>query len=178
MSEGSRNVGFVVPISADPPVELVAERLRDGRIALGTRTRSRSGRWEAGELHLLDPAVQLDLAAWLTEAVEDGWLDTVRARREAPVQTAAELYGEGPGSLQQLALATLAEIPPPLLARAMILLANALGPHARARIVERLNATTDPSEEAELRRRLADENEAFAYAVAAAGLFDAISEEV
>ncbi len=168
---------FLAQISDEPPTVLAAERLRDGRVALGTRTRERDGRWEPGELHLLDADVQLDLAAWLASATEDGWIETVRERREDTVRTAHELYGDGPGALRRLALEALAEIPPPLLARAMILLANALGPHARRRLVDQLNRTMDPLEEEELRRRLAADNEAFAYAVAAAGLFDAVADE-
>ena len=60
--------------------------------------------------------------------------------------------------------------------RAMLLLANAIGPGARGRLVERINSTSDRSEDLLLRRRLADENESFAYAIAAAALFDALEE--
>src|SRR5687767_1126292 len=118
---------------------LTAERLRDGRVALGTRMQASDGSWRAGELHLLDSQMQLDLAAWLVPAIEDGWIDTVRQRQADPVRTAGELYGEGPGAVARLALNTVAEIPPPLLARSMILLANSLGPGARDRLVGRLN---------------------------------------
>jgi hypothetical protein len=122
--------------------------------------------------------MQLDLAAWLVPAVEDGWIDTVRQRQADPVRTAGELYGEGPGALARLALNTVAEIPPPLLARSMILLANSLGPGARDRLVGRLNETSSRSEEAELRRQMADENQTFAYAIAAAALYDALSRGI
>jgi hypothetical protein len=155
---------------------LIAERLRDGKVALGTRVQQRDGEWTPGELHFLDPIVQLDLASWLAPAVEAGWIDTVRERRPEPLRTAGELYGEGPGAVMKFALDTLAEIPPTLLRRAMILLANAVGPRARTRLVERLNETLNRSEDTELRRRMADESEAFAYAVAGAALFDALEE--
>lgn len=155
---------------------LVAERLRDGRIALGTRARTPDGEWKPGELHLLDRAVQLDLAAWLTPAVDAGWLETVRHRRAQTLRTAGELYGEGPGAVMRLALDTLAEISPALLSRAMILLANSVGPTSRERLVDRLNETADRSEDLELRRQLSDENESFAYAIAAAALFDALEQ--
>lgn len=154
---------------------LSAERLRDGRIAFGTRIRREDGSWEAGELHLLEPGAYLDLAAWLTPAVEEAWIGTVREREGEPLQTARELYGEGPGAVRQLAEEIVREIPPHLLARAMIVLANSIGPEARERLIAQLNATDDPSEDAALRRRLSDENEAFAYVVAAAALFDALA---
>lgn len=165
-------------ISSDPPTELVAERLRDGRVAMGTRTRGKDGTWHPGELHLLDPPAQLELAGWLAPAVEGAWTETVRQRRAEPLRTAGELYGEGPGAVSRLAFDILGELPPDLLARAMILLANAVGPLARDRLIDRLNETDDRSEDEELRRRLADENEAFAYAVAAAALFGALAEGV
>ncbi|MEX2582966.1 MAG: hypothetical protein WD766_06820 [Gemmatimonadota bacterium] len=178
MSTPAKGSGFQALISDDPPTLLVAERLRDGRVAIGTRVQHRDGEWSAGELHLLDPAVQLDVAAWLAPAVEAGWIDTVRQRRDDPLRTAGELYGDGPGAVTRFGMDTLSEIPPALLARAMILLANAVGPQARSRLVERLNETPNRSEDIELRRRIADENEAFAYAVAAAALFDAVNEGV
>jgi hypothetical protein len=176
-SEG-RIPGFEAWISEDPPTLLVAEQLRDGRIALGTRTRNPNGEWDPGEVHFLEPTVHLDFASWLADAVEAGWIDTVRQRQIEPIRTAGELYGEGPGALSRLAFDTLAEIPPDLLARSMMLLANAMGPHARERLVERLNETPDRSEDLELRRRIADENETFAYAIAAAALFDAMARGV
>lgn len=161
-------------ISEDPPTLLVAERLRDGRIALGTRVQTEEDEWEPGELHFLPPMAQLDLSAWLSSAVEESWIETVRDRQTDPLRTAGELYGEGPGALRQLALDTLAEIPAELMRRAMLLLANSVGPRARERLVERLNDTDDPSEDAELRRQLADASETFAYTIAAAALFDAL----
>jgi hypothetical protein len=153
---------------------LFAERLRDGRIALGTRVQQRDGSWEPGELHLLEPAAYLDLAAWLTAPVEDAWIETVRDRQTEPLRTAGELYGDDPGAIERLLDGMLREIPPALLLRAMVLLANSIGPQSRERLVSRLNQTGSPSEEAELRRQLADEGEAFAYAVAAAALYDAL----
>ncbi len=165
-------------IAEDPPTELVAERLRDGRVALGTRVRDRAGTWQAGELHLLNPEAQAELTAWLTTPVESAWIDTIRNRRNEPLRTAGELYGEGPGAVRRLALETVGELPPELMARAMILLTNSLGPRSRQRLVDRLNRTEDRGEDAALRRRLAEENESFAYAVAAAALFDALAEAV
>jgi hypothetical protein len=178
VAAGSRPTSWQVLLADDPPTMLVAERLRDGRVALGTRVRTDGGDWAPGELLLLEPTVQLDLAAWLTPCVEAGWLDTVRQRLADPLRTAGELYGEGPGAVKRFALETLGEIPPHLLALAMILLANAVGPHARERLIERLNETGSRSEDAELRRRLAEENEAFAYSVAAASLFDALARGI
>jgi hypothetical protein len=178
VSPGARDPGLQVLIAEEPDTLLVAERLRDGRVALGTRVRRPNGEWEPGELHILDPEVQLALAGWLTPSVEEGWIETIRQRSAEPLRTAGELYGEGPGALSRFAFDTLAEVPPHLLARALILLANALGPGARERLIERLNETENRSEEMELRRRLADENEAFAYVVAAASLFDALSRGV
>jgi hypothetical protein len=173
-----RSRGFQGRISEDPPTLLIAEQLRDGRIALGTRARKPNGDWEPGEVHFLEPTVYLDFASWLADAVEAGWIETVRQRQAGPIRTAGELHGEGPGALSRLAFDTLAEIPPDLLARAMILLANAMGPHARERLVERLNETPNRSEDLELRRRIADENETFAYAIAAAALFDAMARGI
>ncbi len=177
MVDQPHSPGFQARISDDPPVVLVAERLRDGRMAIGTRTQRPNGDWDPGELLLLDPSVQLDLASWLAPAVSAGWIDTVRQRRDAPLRTAGELHGEGPGAVMRFALDTVAEISPALLARAMMLLANSVGPAARQRLVDRLNETEDQSEDLELRRRLLDENETFAYAVAAAALFDALDQE-
>ena len=175
---GTRDPTLHIEIGQDPRTELFAERLRDGRVALGTRMRDGDGGWEPGDLVLLDPQAQLELAAWLAPSVEAGWAETVRQRRDEPLRTAGELYGEGPGAVKRLAFETLAELPPGLVARAMVLLANAVGPSARSRLVDRLNSTLDVSEEAELRRRIADENESFAYAVAAAALFGALAEGI
>jgi hypothetical protein len=170
--------GFEVRIGDDPTTVLYAERLRDGRIALGTRTRGPDGTWAAGELNLLEPAAYLGLAAWLSPAVVDGWIDAVRSRQAAPLRTAEELYGGGDAAVRRLAMEMVREVPSALLARAMILLANAVGPEARERLVTRLNETSSPSEEATLRRRLAEENDAFAFAVAAAALFDALARGI
>lgn len=167
-----------LPIADEPRTILVAERLRDGRIALGTRVEERDGSWTPGELHLLEPAAYVELAGWLSPAVEEAWIGTVRDRRAAPLATARELYGEGPGAVERLVGEMLREIPPGLLSRAMILLANAIGPASRARLVERLNRTGSVAEEDVLRRRLADEHESFAYAVAAAALFDVLERGI
>jgi hypothetical protein len=177
VSERSREPSFEVRLVEDPPTVLYAERLRDGRVALGTRVRGRDGAWEPGELHLLEPPAYLGLASWLAGPVEDAWIDTVRARQDEPLRTVHELYGDEPGGVERLTEQVLREIPRELLVRAFILLANAIGPDSRARLVERLNRTDDVSEDAELRRRLADEHEAFAYVVAAAALFDAMGAE-
>lgn len=167
--------GFEARVADEPPTVLYAEWLRDGRVAVGTRRQERDGSWSPGELHLLEPSAALDLAAWLSPVVEHSWAEPVRERRAEPLRTARELYGEGPGGAERLAEEMLREIPPELLARALVLLANSIGPEARARLVSRLNRTTSPREDSALRRRLADENEAFAYAVAAAALLDALA---
>jgi hypothetical protein len=177
VTDAGRVPPFSVTISRDPLTELFAERLRDGRIALGTRI-LRGEEWQAGELHLLDPSNYLDLTAWLSNLVGEAWEETVQQRQAEPLRTAYQLYGEGPGAIRQLAHDTIDEIPPSLLARALLLLANSVGPQARERLVERLNVTENRSEELELRRRLADENETFAYAVAAAALFDALARGI
>lgn len=169
---------FEAVIQPDPPTVLHAEWLRDGRVALGTRHQRRDGTWEAGELHLLEPAVCLDLAAWLSPVVEEGWIDSVRERQAEPLQTARELFGEGAPAAERLAREMLREIPAELLVRGLLLLANSMGPENRERLVQRLNRTTNRFEDAALRRRLADEHEAFAYAVAAAALFDALARRL
>ena len=171
-------MSFEARISDNPPTILVAERLRDGRLAFGTRVQTPGGEWKAGELHLLDPTIMLDLAAWLDRKVEGDWLETVRERQVEPLRTAEALYGEGPGAVARLAHDTLSEIPPDLLRRAMILLANSIGPSARQRLIGQLNETQVGAEDQELRRRLADEHEALGYAVAAAALFDAVARGV
>lgn len=170
-----RDPTLEIVIGDAPRTVLFAERLRDGRIALGTRSVERDGEWRAGELHLLEPTAYLELAAWLAPAVEESWADTVRARGAESLRTAEELYGEGTAGVRRLAAEMAAELPASLLSRAMTLLANSIGPEARERLVARLNATGSVSEDAWLRRRLADEREAFAYAVAAAALYDAIA---
>lgn len=162
-------------IGDEPRTVLFAERLRDGRVALGTRTLERDGEWKPGELHLLEPTAYLELAAWLAPAVEDAWVETVRARGAESLRTAEELYGEGHAGVRRLANDMADQLPASLLARAMMLLANSIGPEARERLVSRLNATDSVSEDARLRRRLADEREAFAYVVAAAALYDSIA---
>ena len=178
MTDGeTRRPGLEIPLADHPPTILYAERLRDGRIALGTRLRDANGRWRNGELHLLSPSAILALAGWLAPAVEDAWRDTLRSRRAAPVNTARALHGEGPEAVQRHAFEILAEIPPAFLVRALALLVNALGPEARNRLVARLNETTDVSEEGALRQQLAEEEDAFAYALTAAALFDALSDE-
>jgi hypothetical protein len=172
-----RQPAFQTRIAEDPPTTLYAERLRDGRVALGTRTLGADGEWEPGELHILEPSSYLDLAAWLAPAVQEAWIGTVRERSAEPLRTAEELFGDEPGAVKRLAQRMLDEIPPDLLTRALILLANSIGPAARSRLVERLNTTDDHSEDAELRRRLAEEHEAFAYVIAAAALFDTLGGE-
>lgn len=169
---------FEAVVQHDPPTVLHAEWLRDGRVALGTRHQRRDGSWEAGELQLLEPAVCLDLAAWLSPIVLDGWIESVRERQAEPLQTAKELFGEGAGAAERLALEMLREIPPELLVRGLILLANSMGPENRERLIQRLNRTSSRMEDAALRRRLADEHESFAYAVAAAALFDALARRL
>lgn len=169
---------FEVTLQDDPPTVLHAEWLRDGRVAIGTRHQRRDGSWEAGELNLLTPSVCLDLAAWLSPVVAAGWIDAVRERQEEPLQTARELYGEGAPAAERLAVEMLQEIPPELLVRGLLLLANSMGPENRERLIQRLNRTSSRSEDAILRRRLADEHEAFAYAFAAAGIFDALARGI
>jgi len=169
---------FEAVIQRDPPTVLHAEWLRDGRVALGTRHQRRDGSWEAGELQLLEPAVCLDLAAWLSPIVLDGWIESVRERQMEPLQTAQELFGEGSAGAERLALEMLREIPSELIVRGLVLLANSMGPENRERLVQRLNRTSSGAEDAALRRRLADEHEAFAYAVAAASLFDALARRL
>lgn len=171
----SRFPGFETLLAEDPPTVLYAERLRDGRVALGTRVRRADGEWEAGELHLLEPAVFLDLAGWLSPVVEDAWIETVRERQEDSLRTARELYGDEAGAVERLAGEIIREIPPALLVRALILLVNSIGPEARRRLVSRLNETENFSEDAALRRQIAEESETFAYGVAAAALFDALN---
>jgi hypothetical protein len=129
-------------------------------------------------LQLLEPAVCLDLAAWLSPIVLDGWIESVRERQMEPLQTAQELFGEGAAGAERLAVEMLREIPSELIVRGLVLLANSMGPENRERLVQRLNRTSSGAEDAALRRRLADEHEAFAYAVAAASLFDALARRL
>ena len=178
MPERTREPGYETQLGEDPPVVLFAERLRDGRVARGTRTRQRDGSWAPGELHLLEPPAALDLAGWLAPTVEQAWGETIRERQAEPLRTAAELFGGEPGAVERMAGEILREISPGLLARALILLAHSIGPDARARLIARLNGTTDASEEAALRRQMADEGESFAYVIAAAALFDALDRGI
>jgi hypothetical protein len=170
-----RAPGFELVVGTEPTTVLYFERLRDGRVAVGTRRAAAGGKWDPGEMYLLDPGACLDLAAWLSPIVEDGWIDAVRDRQAEPLRTAEELYGSGPAGVERLGEAMLREISPELRARGLILLANALGPASHERLVQQLNRTTSPGADGLLRRRLADEHEAFAYAVAAAALFDALA---
>jgi hypothetical protein len=167
--------GVSIPLDADGELVLFGERLRDGRIALGTKRR-RDGEWLPGELHLLERGAYLALAGWLAPAVEESWLETVRERQAEPLDTARELYGDAADGADRLAGQMLRQLPPSLLRRALLLLVNSIGPDARERLVEQLNRTTDFSQDAQLRRQLAEEEEALAYAVAAAALLDAIAE--
>lgn len=169
-----RDTRLELQLAEDPGTMLVAERLRDGRIALGARERDAAGRWTAGELHLLAPADYLALAGWLAEPVGEAWLGAIRDKQADQLRTAAELYGEGPSAVRLLALDVLAELPPPLLLRALLLLINSLGPKARERLVSRLNTAPSSADDDLLRRELAEQGEGLAYAVAAAALYDAL----
>jgi hypothetical protein len=141
---------------------------------MGTRRRAGEDEWQPGDLLVLDRPAFLALAGWLGEAVEDAWLEAVRERQAEPLRTARELYAEAADGAERLALEMVRQIPPWLLRRALLLLVNSIGPAARESLVDRLNRTPDISEDGLLRRRLAEEEEALAYAVAAAALFDAI----
>lgn len=164
-------------IGEEPEVRVYAEPLRDGRVAVGTRTRTAGGDWRTGEIYLLDAALLAEVAGWLTPLVVADWIGSVRGRQDEPVRTAEELYGDEPDTIARLAREMMERIPPELMRRAMILLANSLGPASRSRLVEELNRTRSVSTEAELRRRLDEESEAFGYAIAAASLFDALLPE-
>jgi hypothetical protein len=172
--ERDEEPGLEIVLSERPRVVLYAERLRDGRVALGTRRQTDRG-WENGEMHLLEPSAYLDLAAWLAPLVSSAWIDAIRDRQPEPLRTAEELFGGGSEGVARLTADMLEQIPHALLVRAMILLANSIGPEARNRLVQQLNRTTNPSDDAMLRRRMADESEAFAYAVATAALYDALA---
>jgi hypothetical protein len=165
---------FTVPLEAEGRTELFAERLRDGRIALGTRERTPEG-WRPAELHLLDAPAYLALAAWLATPVEEAWIPTARERQSETLRTAEDLFGDGADAAERLASRMIGEIPPSLLRRAMLLLANAIGPTSRNRLVDRLNRTADFSEDEMIRRELVEADESLAYGVAAAALFDAIA---
>jgi hypothetical protein len=166
--------GLELLVHDTPPTILYTERLKDGRIALGTRVQSTAGAWHAGELHVLEPAAYLALAGWLAEPVAEAWLAPVRDRRDGQLRTAQDLYGPGAAGAQRLADDLLREVPRPLLVRALLLLVNSLGPAEHSRLVGQINATPPGPEEEELRRRLAEQREGFAYALAGAALLDAI----
>jgi hypothetical protein len=176
VSEESRT-GFSAPLTEEGDVVLFAERLRDGRVALGTRRREGEG-WKPSELHLLERPAYLALAGWLGTITEGSWIDSVRERQEESLRTAEDLYGDAADGAERLALEMMRQLPPSLLRRALLLLVNSIGPEAQNRMVERLNRTGDRSEEAMIRRQLAEAQEALAYAVGAAALFDAIEEGV
>jgi hypothetical protein len=165
---------FEAQISSSPTVVLSCEVLRDGRLALGTRTEQADGSSQAGELHLLEESTYLALAAWLSGPIEDAWIPAVRDRQAEQLRTAVELYGSGPAAAERLASDALREIPRPLLVRALLLLINSLGPYAHEQLVSRLNQTAPGPEDDELRRRMLEEREGFAYAVAASALLDAL----
>jgi hypothetical protein len=174
--DGPREPRFETTVGGEAGVVLYAERLRDNRLALGTRTRGRDGAWHAGELHVLERGEYLALAAWLAGVVEEQWAGTIRDRQAEQLDLAHDLYGEGPEALTRLALDIVREMPPALMRRALVLLINSIGPEAHQRLITRLNRTDEFSEDAALRRRIAEEREAFAYAVAAAALFEAIEQ--
>ena len=176
MAEREPVPGLELLVAETPPTVLYLQRLRDGRVAVGTRRQERDGSWRSGELQLLSAPACSDLAGWLAGVVEEDWIALVRERREEPLRTARDLYGGEPGGVERLAHEMLQQIPAHLLARAMILLANAIGPATRERLVQRINQLESGAEEAGLRRELAEENEAFAYTIAAAALFDALAE--
>lgn len=153
-----------------------AELLKDGRLAIGTRAKNRAGGWDAGDLVILERRASLALAAWLAPLVEEAWVDTARRHQEAQLRTARDLHGEGAHAAERLAGEMLHEVPFALRRRALLLLANAIGPETRERLIARLNEIPAAPDDAELRRRLAEEREAFAYTLAAAALYDALAE--
>ncbi|MBA4158649.1 MAG: hypothetical protein H0X65_14405 [Gemmatimonadetes bacterium] len=171
---GLREPGLTLALSGDPDTVLHVEQLRDGRVAIGVRRRSKNGEWTGSDLYLLDERSCLAMAGWLSPIVEDSWIGTVRERQAAQLRTSQELYGEEADGAALMADAVLKQIPAALMRRALLLLINAIGPETRNRLIEHLNRTGDMSEDAWLRRRLDEEQEAFAYAVAAAALFDVI----
>lgn len=164
------DVGGPVEVPLEGGAALRATRLRDGRVALETRVEDGA----AGAAVTLPPASALALAAWLAPLVEGEWIASVRDRLPAQRALAEDLYGDEERGLHRLAAQLLDEVPPGLLSRALILLANAIGPDARRGLVEALNQTSDVSADAILRRRLAEETDAFAYVVAAAAVYDGI----
>jgi hypothetical protein len=144
---------------------LRAERLRGGGVSLAADG-------VAGEMRLAGPEAAA-LAGWLTATVQREWVGTVREHLGPQLATAEALFGEEKDGARRLAMRLLEEVPPGLLSRALVLLANDIGPRGRERLVGRINGTADFSEDLMLRRRLADEGDAFAYVVAAAALLDA-----
>lgn len=168
MNGPARPAPLSLPLDEETGETLRVERLRDGRVALGT---------EDGALHLLPPRAAAALAGWLAPVVEEAWEETLRGRLGDALATADDLYPDEPERAARHARDLLDQLPPRLLGRALTLLANSIGPEAREEMVRALNRTGDSSEEAWLRRRLAEEGDAFAYVVAAAALLRAAGED-
>jgi hypothetical protein len=175
VEEGHNEPPFRAELVGAGGAALVAERLRGGGVALSVR--GPAGEWAAGDVHVLPPAAAAALAGWLSPAVQREWLGTVRQRVDEQLATAEALYGGEQGGLRRLGHRLLEEVPPGLLARALVLLAGSIGPDARERLVTVLNRTADFSEDLMLRRRLAEEGDAFAYVVAAAAVFDSLDPD-
>ncbi|HET6762134.1 MAG TPA: hypothetical protein VFH27_00645 [Longimicrobiaceae bacterium] len=161
---------FRAPLEGAGGASLRAERRRDGGVSLSVEGAP------GGEMVLSGPDAAA-LAGWLTPTVQREWMDTVREHLAAQLATADALYGDEKDGTRRFAMALLDEVPPALLSRALVLLANDVGPRGRERLVGRINATGDFSEDLQLRRRLADEGDAFAYVVAAAALLDALDPD-
>jgi hypothetical protein len=166
---------LTVRLEAGTETELFAERLRDGRVAIGSRD---AGAGSGSTMIVLDSSSMLALSAWLAPLVESAWLDSARARQAESVRNAEDLYGESADAARRLALDVVGEIPPAMLRRAFLLLANSIGPSIRDRLVDRLNRTEDGWEDGMIRREIAEVDESLAYAVAAGALFDAIERGV
>jgi hypothetical protein len=160
---------FRAPLQGAGGAELWARRAPDGGVSLSVGGE--------GEAHVLSGSAASALAAWLAPTVVDEWIGTVREHLEPQLSTAEALFGEERDAARRLAARLLDEVPPGLLSLALLLLANAIGPRARERLVDRINATHDFSEDLMLRRRLAQQGDAFAYVVAAAALFDALDPD-
>jgi hypothetical protein len=158
-----------LPLEGPGGAELWVRRAADGGVALAIGGE--------GQVLALSPPAASALAAWLTPTVVGEWMGTVREHLEPQLATAEALFGEERGAARQLGNKLLEEVPAGLLAQALVLLANAIGPRSRERLVDRINATADFSEDLILRRRLAQEGDAFAYVVAAAALFDALDPD-
>lgn len=161
-------------LAGDAGPRFFAEWLRDGRLALGLRGTTPDA---PSEIHTLAPDAALALVAWLTPLVEREWLPVARRRAEAQLALAEQVHGEERGGIRRTAMQMLDELPPRLLARALALLANAIGPGEHARKVRELNRTANFSDDLRLRQSLAEETSAFAYVLAAAALFDAIDPD-